>query len=202
MSVPDDCVVIKLVVCLGNPGKQYAATRHNAGFMVADALAERWNLTWKAWESAAVIARHDADGVLVVKPQTFMNLSGLAAAGLASYFRIDSADILVVFDDFALPCGTLRLRKSGSAGGHNGLSSIIEHLGTPEIPRLRLGIGPVPAGRDPADFVLAPFSRAEQESVTQMVGRAVAVVEDSCTAGIDTAHTNLSRTAAPDTPPQ
>lgn len=131
---------VRLVVGLGNPGRDYARTRHNVGFMIADRLAEERQARWateKKWK--AEVAR-DGD-LTLLKPQTYMNLSGEAVSQLCRFFKIAPESVLVVFDDVDLPLGRLRIRQSGSAGGHNGVKSIIQHLGTDRIPRLKFGIG-------------------------------------------------------------
>jgi peptidyl-tRNA hydrolase, PTH1 family len=185
---------IRLVIGLGNPGKEYARTRHNAGFMVLDLLAERWGAGWKNWQGRALVAAKPGSdpSVLLVKPQTYMNNSGLPARELAAYHRIPAEDILAVIDDFCLPLGTLRLRRSGSGGGHNGLDSLIEHLNTSAFPRLRLGIGPVPPRIDPADFVLSLFPSAEETTVRKMTEEAAEVVENIIATGFDAAASRMS----------
>lgn len=149
-----------LIVGLGNIGKQYANTRHNIGFWVADELARRHNLTFGKAERKAV----SADGtiqnkrVLIAKPQTYMNLSGEAVRALCDFYKIPNTQVIVVHDDLDLPLGTLRIRPTGSAGGQNGVKSIIQHLGTQEFTRVRCGIGRPPGRQDPADYVLQAFS--------------------------------------------
>ena len=136
---------MKLIVGLGNPGREYRETRHNVGFMVVDEIARRHQLTWAMAPSqvpdAFVAKRFGAEPVLLAKPLTFMNRSGDAVAALARYYDVAPTDLLVVVDEAALPFGRLRARARGSAGGHNGLKSVIERLGTTEFPRLRLGVG-------------------------------------------------------------
>lgn len=149
-----------LIVGLGNIGKQYANTRHNIGFWVADELARRHNLTFGKAERKAV----SADGmihnkrVLIAKPQTYMNLSGEAVRALCDFYKIPNTHIIVVYDELDLPLGTLRIRPAGSAGGQNGVKSIIQHLGTQEFARVRCGIGRPPGRQDPAAYVLQAFS--------------------------------------------
>src|SRR5512147_3061604 len=152
---------MKLIAGLGNPGRQYTGTRHNVGFEVLDLLARRHGLTFDAAPADALMARWRTPlvpgGVLLVKPLTFMNRSGIAVGELVRYFRVDVPDVLVIIDEAALDLGRLRARSRGSAGGHNGLKSIAEHLGTEEYPRLRLGVGRGDERRDLADHVLAKF---------------------------------------------
>lgn len=176
-----------LVVGLGNPGEQYEWTRHNAGFMVIDELARRTGQTVRMKECQALTTRAHIAGVetLLVKPQTFMNLSGVAVAQLKTKYEVaEAANILVITDDFALPFGKLRVRPSGSAGGHNGLKSLIAKLNTQAFPRLRLGIAPDHPLTNSADFVLSEFSRKEREPLATMVEQAADAVEVLLTKGI------------------
>lgn len=153
-----------LVVGLGNPGPEYARNRHNVGFMLLDFLLGAAG-DWRAWRNGKSLwaAWRDPQGEehYLLKPQGFMNLSGIEVREFSSYYKIKPADVLVCYDDFALPFPRLRMRLKGSSGGHNGMDSILEQLGTQEVPRIRIGIGPVPAGRDPKDFVLGNFSKSE-----------------------------------------
>jgi len=181
---------VKLIVGLGNPGREYRDTRHNVGFMVADELARRHGLSFGMAPSqvpdALIAKRHGADPWLVMKPLTFMNLSGHAVAGLAGYFQVPVPDVLVVVDEVALPFGRLRARARGSAGGHNGLKSVIERLGTTEFPRLRLGVGRGDARRDLAGHVLAAFESDEQSALEGFIARAADAAEMFAVDGIDT----------------
>ncbi len=176
-----------LIVGLGNPGPKYEATRHNCGFLVIDELARRAGRELRVTECQALTARtvigdHD---VLLAKPQTFMNLSGVAVAGLKNKYGIEgTTSILVVSDDLALPFGQLRVRPKGSAGGQNGLKSVIEKLGTPDFPRVRLGIAPDHPVTDAAAFVLAEFPQRDREALAEMVARAADAVEAVLTKGI------------------
>lgn len=168
---------MKLILGLGNPGRRYAGTRHNIGFDVLDLLAGRHGLEWESAPAEAVMARWRAAGALLAKPLTFMNLSGHAARDLLRFFKIDPADLLVVVDEVHLDLGRLRARRAGSAGGHNGLKSLIEQLGTEAFPRLRIGVGRGDGRRDLADHVLARFDPAEREIVAGTVSRAADAVE-------------------------
>jgi PTH1 family peptidyl-tRNA hydrolase len=165
---------IRLIIGLGNPGKEYAQTRHNVGFMVLDDLARRWGIAFsqqKKWQAEA--ARHGE--IHLLKPQTYMNLSGVSAAACAAFFKIKPEQILVIYDEVALPLGKLRLRPNGSAGGHNGMKSLIQHLGSDQFPRIRLGIG----GAEKSSLsghVLGKFSEAEQDSLNKMLDRAANAV--------------------------
>jgi PTH1 family peptidyl-tRNA hydrolase len=176
-----------LIAGLGNPGAQYEWTRHNCGFLVIDELARRAGREVRVRECQALTARVHIGGAeaLLVKPQTFMNLSGVAVRELMVRYEIsDAARVLVISDDFALPFGRLRVRSKGSAGGHNGLKSVIAKLGTQDFPRLRLGIAPDHPIRDSAAFVLAEFSRGERDALAEMVTRAADAVEVVLTKGI------------------
>jgi peptidyl-tRNA hydrolase, PTH1 family len=176
---------VKLIVGLGNPGRRYAGTRHNIGFDVLDLLARRHRTEWESAPRGidALAGRGDvvASGlshkVLFAKPLTFMNLSGHAVLGLLQFFKIEPADLLVVVDDVNLELGRLRARGSGSAGGHNGLKSVIETLGSEAFARLRIGVGRGDARRDLADHVTAKFDPEERTNVDEAAGRAADAVE-------------------------
>jgi PTH1 family peptidyl-tRNA hydrolase len=177
---------MKAIVGLGNPGPKYNGTRHNIGFAVIDELARRVGIEFESAPVDALIARWrrgEPDAVLLAKPMTFMNESGYAVGALARYFRIDSADLLVVVDEVQLPLGRLRARTRGSAGGHNGLKSVIGHLGE-DFARLRIGVGRGDSRRDLADHVLARFETGEIEEAARMTGRAADAAEMFVTAGI------------------
>ncbi|MBX3279796.1 MAG: aminoacyl-tRNA hydrolase [Acidobacteria bacterium] len=179
-----------LFIGLGNPGPRYEATRHNCGFFVVDELAQRAGVNVKTRECQSLTARVRIfeQQVLLVKPQTFMNLSGTAVAQLVRKYAIEHPSrILVVSDDLALPLGRIRVRRDGSAGGHNGLKSIIASLGTQDFPRLRLGITPDHPVSDTADFVLSDFARSERDAVREMVARAADAAEVLCQDGIEKA---------------
>ncbi len=179
---------MKLIVGLGNPGPEYRDTRHNVGFLVADELARRWRLSeaWREKFEALHVRTTVADeAVILAKPLTFMNLSGQAVAGLAAFYKIEPADVLVVADDVALPLGRLRARPEGGAGGHNGLKSIIQHFGTQAFPRLRVGVGRGDDRRDLADHVLGRFEAGERETVSAAVLRAADAAERFLSEGIE-----------------
>lgn len=173
---------IRLIVGLGNPGPEYEQTRHNLGFKVADLLEKRRGSSWKIWKNLAEVSPGE---VFILKPQVYMNNSGTAVREFIKYQNILPAEIIVVIDDFSIPLGKLRLRKSGSAGGHNGLDSIIAHLATPEFPRLRLGIGHIPLNTNPADFVLSKFLPEQKDIVESMIAKAADVVETVLKEGIE-----------------
>ena len=165
---------MKLVVGLGNPGARYQETRHNVGFRVADEVARRAGATQWREQHLALVAkvRVGEEAVLVAKPMTFMNLSGDAVAGLAGFYKVDVPDVLVVLDEAALPLGRLRAGRRGSAGGHNGLKSVIERLGSTDVPRLRIGVGRGDTKWDLADHVLGVFAPEERGEVEAAVLRA------------------------------
>jgi peptidyl-tRNA hydrolase, PTH1 family len=168
---------MKLVVGLGNPGRKYAGTRHNIGFDVLDRVAERHRLDWESAPAEAMMAKWRAAAALVAKPLTFMNLSGHAVGDLLRFFKVDVAELLVVVDEVQLELGRLRARPEGSAGGHNGLKSVIAQLGTEKFARLRIGVGRGDARRDLADHVLAAFDPDERVVVAETVDRAADAVE-------------------------
>ena len=181
---------IKLIVGLGNPGKQYAKTRHNAGFNVLDILAG--DSGWKNWKGSAEISvRPSIEKVILAKPSLFMNNSGAAVRALLDYHGISPEEMIVVSDDFSLELGLLRFRLKGSSGGHNGLESIINETGTSSFPRLRLGIGRVPARTNPADFVLSQFAPVENAVMLETYPKAAAVIEDALSMGLEAAVSRL-----------
>ncbi|MCI8551654.1 MAG: aminoacyl-tRNA hydrolase [Lawsonibacter sp.] len=177
-----------LLVCLGNPGDKYENTRHNVGFMVADETAERQRkpiqrLKFKALTNILTIS---GEKVLVMKPITYMNLSGEAVRPAADFYKLPPERVLVVSDDTALPVGRLRIRVKGSAGGHNGLKSIIQHLGTDQFPRLRVGVGEKPhPDYDMADWVLGKFVGEDKKAIDAAVKRAADAIECILAEGID-----------------
>ena len=174
---------MKLIAGLGNPGPKYRGTRHNVGFEVIDEIARRASIAFESAPADALMARWRASDVLLVKPLTFMNHSGQAIGELLRYFKIDAGDLLVVVDEVQLPLGRLRARARGSAGGHNGLKSVIAHLGD-EFARLRLGIGRGDERRDLADHVLSRFDADEAAEVERMIARGADASETFVTSGI------------------
>ena len=193
---------MRIVVGLGNPGREYAATRHNIGFMVADEVARRASTTGSRKRFRSEIAEGVIAGqkVVLIKPQTFMNLSGHATREVVNWYHAPLTDLLVVYDELDLGFGDLRLRASGSAGGHNGLRSIIEQLGTNEIPRLRIGIG---RGRSSATSqVLSRFSPAEERELPDIIAAAADAVVCWIERGIVACMNEINRRPDPDPKPK
>ena len=189
---------MKVIAGLGNPGKEYEETRHNAGFMVIERLSRRWDIKGKQesrFEAIVGEGRFGNDKVVLVEPLTFMNLSGRAIQKVLAFYKLTPDDVLVVYDDFALPLGTLRIRLSGSAGGHNGISSIIQSLGTQAFPRLRVGVGPLPRGFSTTDFVLGRFSKSERPLLDQTLDYAEEAVEVALSQGYSEAMQRFNQPA-------
>jgi len=165
-----------IIVGLGNPDKQYEGTRHNVGFDVIDAIAEKYNISVDTKKHRAYVGKGIIDGykVILAKPQTYMNLSGESVWSLVDFYKIAPEDeLLIIYDDVSLDVGQLRIRKKGSAGGHNGIKSIISHLGSSEFPRIKVGVGEKPKGYDLADYVLGRFSKGEREIMEEGYQNAV-----------------------------
>jgi PTH1 family peptidyl-tRNA hydrolase len=183
---------IRLVAGLGNPGREYQRTRHNIGFMVLDWLAAEAQLPWEfstRWNAAWA-----KSNVVLVKPATFMNHSGEAIAAIANFYKIAPEGTLVVLDDFALPLGRLRLRERGSAGGHNGLDSVMAHFGTESVPRLRIGIGSAP-NQGAREYVLGRFFEEEQSVVEATIRRAADAVKCAIDKGVIAAMNQFNQQA-------
>lgn len=165
--------ISKIIVGLGNPGKEYAFTRHNTGFLSLDYISDKLNVKINRSKFASLVceATIGKKRVLLMQPQTYMNNSGEAVSQAANFYKIVPEDIIVIFDDISLPVGKLRIRKSGSAGGHNGIKSIISHLGNDKFPRIKVGVGEKPHPEmDLADHVLSQFPRSEQEILFKSFG--------------------------------
>ncbi len=190
---------MRLIVGLGNPGPEYAWTPHNLGFLVVDRLAERGGIRVERPEAKAYIGRGKLAGqeVLLAKPQTYMNVSGLAVRELLGRFECDPAEMIVIYDDVALPWGMLRIRERGSAGGHNGLRSLIGALGTHEFARVRLGVQPEDPPGDLAAYVLCPMDRGELEIAGEMVAEAAEAVETILAEGAHRAMNRFNRRVPP-----
>ena len=178
-----------LIVGLGNPGLAYRYNRHNVGFMVADALADKLEIPLKRVKFKAQIGNGKLGDipVIIAKPLTFMNNSGEAVAPLVRYFKVPLERLLVIHDDMDLPLGTLRMRPSGGSAGHNGMLSIFDKLGTNVIPRLRVGIGRPPGRMDPADYVLQDFPRSEEELLSMVIAQACEAALAFITTGLEKA---------------
>ena len=169
-----------IIAGLGNPTLQYEGTRHNAGFDVIDTLAGKYNISVDGRKNRALIGKGIIEGkkVILAKPQTYMNLSGESLGGLVDYYKVDEeSEFLVVYDDISLDVGQLRIRKKGSAGGHNGMKNIISHLGTEVFPRIKVGVGEKPKKYDLADYVLSRFSKEERAIMEEGGQKAVEAVE-------------------------
>ena len=169
---------MKIVVGLGNPGSKYDGTRHNIGFLVIDSLARQLNIALDQHRCHALIGlgKSHQEPLLLAKPETFMNRSGVAVAALLQQYGVTAADLVVIYDDLDLPLGRIRIRTKGSAGGHRGVSSIIEHLGGVPFNRIRIGIGRPPEGMVAIDYVLAPFDAAEMAGLSTAIERSAAAL--------------------------
>lgn len=196
---------MKIIVGLGNPGATYEWTRHNIGFLAVDCIADKANISLNKKSHNAVWSRGRIleSIVIIAKPQTFMNLSGEAVKSLADFFCIDSENIIVIYDDVDLEFGTIRIRKKGGSGGHRGMQSIIEQLGTKDFPRIRLGIGRpkekepesqrVKESGDIADYVLSPFSSEEEDKLPEIFDRTNEAVETILKHGIEKAMNRFNK---------
>ncbi len=183
-----------LIAGLGNAGRGFRENRHNAGFMVIDRAARLWGTDFTKTQNQALIAESRMDGgkLLLVKPQTMMNLSGRAVAPLARYYRVPLQQLIVVYDDIDLPLGSLRLRPFGGTGGHRGMESIVDELGSDEFPRLRVGIGRPPGRMDPADYVLQDFAAGDAELFSETAALAVDCLSLLLSEGIEAAMTHFN----------
>jgi len=178
-----------LLIGLGNPGREYKDTRHNFGFMLIDRIAVRLNARGMKVQSKAIVmtSAYEERKLTLAKPQTFMNLSGQSVQGLAHFYKIPFPNMMILSDDLDIPFGTIRIRASGGPGGQRGLSSILEKLGTKEVPRLRLGIGRPPGRMDPAAYVLQNFSRDEMQTLSEVLDHGVEAVLAYVTHGLNKA---------------
>ncbi len=189
-----------IIAGLGNPTLQYRGTRHNVGFDVIDTLADKYNIAVETRKSRALIGKGiiAEQKVLLVKPQTYMNLSGESIGELVSYYKVDEEqELLVIYDDVSLDVGQLRIRRKGSAGGHNGIKDIIRHLGTDVFLRIKIGVGEKPKGYDLADYVLGHFSREEREMMEEGYQKAAEAVEMILAGELDEAMNVFNRKAKP-----
>ena len=175
-----------LIAGLGNPGKEYDLTRHNAGFMALDILAEHLQASWQNWQGAKAFYAKTSwqdKTIFLMKPLTYMNLSGTAVSSIANFYKIKPQNIIVIFDEMSLPLGSIRLKLNGSAGGHNGMQNIIDQIGTQNIVRLRIGIGPKPAFFEGKDFVLSKFQKQEIPLLKQALEKTLISLEKYFAAG-------------------
>jgi len=189
-----------IIAGLGNPTMQYEKTRHNVGFEVIEVLAGQYNISVEMRKSRAYIGKGIIEGhkVILVKPQTYMNLSGESIRSLVDYYKIDEKEqLLVMYDDVSLPPGQLRIRKKGSAGGHNGMKNIISHLGTDIFPRIKVGVGEKPKGYDLADYVLGRFVKEEQEIMEEGYKKAAKAAVQIVTGNIDAAMNEFNKKVVP-----
>lgn len=178
-----------VIAGLGNPTKTYEGTRHNAGFRVIDKIAQDYHISVDTKKHKALIGKGVIEGqkVILAKPLTYMNLSGESIREIADYYKVEAEDILIIFDDISLDVGQLRIRKKGSAGGHNGIKSIISHLGTTEFPRIKVGVGEKPKGWDLADYVLGKFTGEDAKRIDEAAAAASDAVKIILTEDIDAA---------------
>jgi PTH1 family peptidyl-tRNA hydrolase len=183
---------IRLVAGLGNPGSEYQQTRHNIGFMVLDRLASDMAVSWEKWGKAEAAVAKSGD-LILAKPLAFMNRSGFPLQAVAQFYKIEPSEMLIVFDDFALPLGRLRIRPDGGTGGHNGLESIIVQFGEDKIPRLRIGIGSAPS-QGAVDHVLGRFFEEELPLVRSAIDRAAEAVKWAIDKGLVSAMNNFNKT--------
>jgi PTH1 family peptidyl-tRNA hydrolase len=184
----------RIIAGLGNPGREYARNRHNIGFLIVDALAEKHGLKFTKMMCKGMVALGEIAGakVALVKPQTYMNLSGECIGPILKFYKSEPSDLLVMYDELDLPAGKLRLLGKGGAGGHNGMRSIIARIGTQDFPRLRCGIGRPPGRMAPKDFVLQDYSSAELASMHELYDRAIEGVSRWLTQGIDNAMNHVN----------
>jgi len=191
---------LRLIVGLGNPGAEYAKTRHNAGFMVAELLAERWRARWtteRKFQARVARGKHGEHRVLLCEPQTFMNASGEAVAAVVRFYQVATESLLVVVDDADLPLGEIRLRPGGSSGGHHGLESLEQHLGTRQFARLRVGIGRQTGAREITDHVLSRFGADEAKTVDKVLRAAADQAECWLDAGVRKAMNDFNGVVVP-----
>ncbi|MCL2700751.1 MAG: aminoacyl-tRNA hydrolase [Phycisphaerae bacterium] len=190
----------KFIVGLGNPGRQYQRTRHNVGYMVLAELAKRWSLSpvRRAFDGETCEARLGETKVILLAPQTYMNLSGQSVQAMLAFYKAEPADVLVVLDDMALPTARLRFRADGSSGGQKGLADILRRLGTPAVPRLRIGIGSPPPPVAGSDYVLGTFGPTEMERMAPALVLAAQAVEDWVRHGMAFAMEKYNRSSSGD----
>jgi PTH1 family peptidyl-tRNA hydrolase len=178
-----------IIIGLGNPTREYQATRHNIGFDVITKIADDYNISLDMKKHKAICGKGMIAGekVILAQPQTYMNLSGESVRELVDFYKVTPEEIIVIYDDISLDVGQLRLRSKGSAGGHNGIKSIIQHLGTQEFPRIKVGVGDKPAGWDLADYVLSRFPEEEQPVIRESLKKSSEAVKAIITGGMEAA---------------
>jgi len=179
----------RIIVGLGNPGRDYARTRHNIGFQIVDALADKHGLKFSKMMNRAIVALGEVEGakVILAKPQTYMNDSGSSVGPIVKFYKVELADLLVIYDELDIPFAQLRMRPFGGTGGHNGMRSVTDRLASQAFPRLRVGIGRPPGRMDPRDYVLAPFTADERDAMAEAVDRALRGIGVWLAQGIDRA---------------
>ena len=188
-----------IIIGLGNPTKQYEGTRHNVGFAVIDMLERKYHINVDTKKHKALIGKGVIEGqkVLLAKPQTYMNLSGESIRSLVDFYKVDeTSEILIVYDDISLDVGQMRIRQKGSAGGHNGIKSIISHLGTQEFLRIKIGVGEKPKGYDLADYVLGRFDSKEYDTMEEGYVRVATAIEDILMNNMDGAMNKFNKKIA------
>jgi PTH1 family peptidyl-tRNA hydrolase len=178
-----------LLTGLGNPGREYRDNRHNVGFMLVDRITVRLNARGMKVQSKAIVitAAYEDRKLILAKPQTYMNLSGQSIQGLIHFYKLPLTNVLIAYDDLDIPFGTIRIRPGGGPGGQRGMASTIEHLGTDDFPRLRIGIGRPPGRMDPAAYILQDFTRAEMKSLSEILDRAADAALEFVLSGLDKA---------------
>ena len=186
---------MRIIIGLGNPAREYQATRHNIGFDTITRLSDEYNIPLDFKKHKAICGRGYIGGekVVLAQPQTYMNLSGESVRELVDFYKVTNEEIIVIYDDVALDVGQLRIRAKGSAGGHNGIKNIIAHLGTQEFPRIRIGVGEKPKNWNLADYVLGRFADEEQPVIREALGRAANACECIITDGIEEAMNRYNR---------
>ena len=186
---------IKFVAGLGNPGEKYSNTRHNFGFKAVDKIAEQENLSWKNWNDMASITfyKRKDKNILIAKPRTFMNNSGVPVVALLKYYKIVPQEMLVLYDDYSIPIGEYKFRATGSSGGHNGVNSIITQTGTTTFPRMKLGMGPLPKYAKIVDFVLSNFNSQDNEKADSVLDKIKDIVDTIIDLGFDKAISKIAQ---------
>ena len=189
-----------ILVGLGNPGREYENTRHNIGFMTIDRLAHKWGVSLQKMRYRSLVgeARFNNEKVILVKPQTYMNNSGVAVASFVRFYKPALEQLLVIFDDLDLPFGSLRFRPSGGSSGQKGMQSIVNRIGNDEFPRLRVGVGRPPGRMDAGDFILRPFNKREQEKLDFVLQAAADAIETFLSDGLEKSMTVYNRSILDD----